>query len=182
MSDETLKAEVKWWDKTVLIRSVLVGLAFFCLFWMLAERVKPPEGYAFEKLPAISGTYKCCEAGGRYSKSWVGGTGINCSPIGYYEFLGTNRNDCGLKEQLNGRSVEVIRAVTPSFGDRFPLVVQITSSGQAFYQLNDQRLRELWILESRISAFTLGFILAVIFHGAQLIYLDRKSNKHQGNK
>jgi hypothetical protein len=180
MSDEAPKTEVKWWNKKLLIRSALVGLMSFGLFWGLAERVKPPEGYVFERLPAISGTYKCCESGGRYSKSWVGGIGINCSPIDYYEFLGTNRNDCGLKEQLNGRPVEVIRAVTPSLGDRSPLVVQISSNGQAFYQLNDKRLRELWISGSRISAFTLGFILAAIFHSAQLIYLDRKLNKSIG--
>jgi hypothetical protein len=182
MSERTSPSEVKWWNKKLLARSALVGLAFYGLFWALAERAKPPEGHMFERLPTISGIYKCCDAGGRYSKSWVGGTGINCSPVGFYEFLGTNRNDCGLKERLNGRPVDVVRAMTPSFGNRDPLVVQISSDGATYYGLSDARLRELWISSSRSAALTLGFVLFVIFHTTQLIYLDRKINKSKEEK
>ena len=73
MSEAATLQEIKWWDKRLLARSTLFGLALFGLFWALAERAKPPEGFVFERLEPISGVYKCCEAGGRYSKSWVGG-------------------------------------------------------------------------------------------------------------
>lgn len=173
MSDATVISETKWYDRKLLFRSSAAGLVFFGLLYVLAMRHKPPEGFVFERMPSISGIYKCCEAGGRYSKSWVGGTGINCSPFSYFEFLGTNRNDCGLKEQLNGLPVEVVRAVIPSAGSRDPLVVRITSNRKTFYEVDDRRIRERWIYASTSSAVTLAFILVVILHGAQLIYLNR---------
>lgn len=177
MSDELPKTEVKWWDKKVLIRSALVGLAFYGLFWALTERAKPPAGYVFERLPPINGVYKCCEAGGRYSRSWVGGTVVSCTDLNYFPFLGTNRNDCGLKEQLNGRTVEVVEVHVPTITVSDPTLVKITSGGVTYQELDDRQIRERWIRESRGSAFSLAFILAAIFHGAQLIYLDRKLKK-----
>ena len=182
MNQELPIKEVKWNDKRLLIRSVVFGLVFFGLLWALAMRVRPQEGFVFERVPAITGIYKCCEAGGRYSKSWVGGVGISCGPSGYFYFIGTNRNDCGLKEQLSGQPVEVFQALVPPLGARSPLVVKITSKGNTFYELGDVRLRELWISSSNIGAFTLAFILAVILHTAQLIYLNRNIKKFQGEK
>ena len=73
MSEAAKPQEIKWWDKRLLTRSTLLGFVLFGLFWALAERAKPPEGYVFERLAPISSVCKCCEAGGRYSKSWVGG-------------------------------------------------------------------------------------------------------------
>lgn len=178
-SEEPIK-EVKWYDKRLLIRSVVMGLVFFSLLYTWAMRSKPPEGFVFERVPAISGIYKCCEAGGRYSKSWVGGIGVNCSPFSYFEFLGTNRNDCGLKEQLNGQPVEVVGAIIPSSGSRGPIVVRITSRGKTFYDINDQRIKELWIFGTTSSSVTIAFILIVILHGAQLIYLNRNLKKPAG--
>lgn len=182
MNLEEQTKEVKWYDKRLLIRSVVMGLVFFGLLYTWAMRSKPPEGFVFERVPAITGIYKCCEAGGRYSQSWVGGIEVSCRGFSYFEFLGTNRNDCGLKEQLNGQPVEVVRATVPSSGTRDPLVMRITSSGKTFYEISDQRIRELWIYATTSSAQTLAFILIVILHTAQLIYLNRNLRKTEGKK
>lgn len=178
-SEEPIK-EVKWYDKRLLIRSVVMGLVFFSLLYTWAMRSKPPEGFVFERVPAMTGIYKCCEAGGRSSQSWVGGAQISCKSFSYYGALGAVRNDCGLKEKLNGQPVEVVGAIIPSSGSRDPIVVRITSRGKTFYDINDQRIRELWIYATTSSAQTLAFILVVILHGAQLIYLNRNLKKSAG--
>ena len=177
MNTELVRIEIKWNDRNLLARSVLVGLILLVVLWCAIKRVEPPEGYVFMRLPSISGIYKCGDAGGRYSKSWVGGVGVNCHPISYFEFLGTNRNDCGFKEELSGREVQVVRVITPSAGARSPLVVNISSNNKILYDLSDQRLRELWIGGSISGALTISFILSVIFHAAQMIFVTRDAKK-----
>lgn len=154
-----------------MIPSLIIALLLFVLFYTLAMRHKPPEGFVFERAPVLSGNYKCCEAGGRYSRSWVGGTSVNCRGFGFYEFLGTNRNDCGLKEQLDGHLVEVTRVYLPSSGSRSPLGVRITSQGRTYYDVNDQKIRDLWISESTSGAGLLAFILTLIVHFILSVYL-----------
>lgn len=164
-------SQMQWWDRKIFTRSVaafaavLVGL----LAWI--EYVKPTVGYEFEKLPPLTGIYKCCEAGGRYSASWVAATQILCSPISYFDFIGTLRNDCGLKEQINGLSVDVTRVVTPSLFERSPLVTRITSGGRIYYEVDDQRLRLLWISGSRNAAFSIAVIFFIFLYGAQMSFL-----------
>lgn len=177
--DETPEG-VSWKDKKLLLRSAMVGLFFFGLLWWWAERAAPPEGHVFERLPPLSGIYKCCEAGGRYSRSWVGNQVVECRLFSFYQ-MSTPRNDCGLKEQLNRREVAVTQALIPTYWGPYPVVVKITSGGQTFYEKNDQRIRELWISGSRWDA-TFGFTLAMIFHFIQLIYLDRKFKKSTRSK
>lgn len=167
--------EISWWDRKYLTRSLAFGLLAFIFFWVLVERAKPPLNFKFERVPVISGIYSCCSSGGRSSKSMVGNISVNCATISFYEFLGTGRNDCGLKDSLNGQVVEAVGAITPSFGSRDPLTVQISSQGRIYYEINDERLRQLWISSSISGAFTLGFLSFIIFHAIQLIVLGQKS-------
>ena len=162
--------DVKWYDRRLMIPSLIIAPLLFVLFYTLAMRHKPPEGFVFEREPVLSGTYKCCEAGGRYSASWVGNVQVNCRGFGYFAF-GTNRNDCGFKEQLNGHPVEVTRVYLPSSGARLPLGIRITSKGQTYYDVSDQRIRERWISESVSDAALLGFLLTLIVHLVLRIYL-----------
>ncbi|MGI4777800.1 MAG: hypothetical protein ACRYGA_06715 [Janthinobacterium lividum] len=173
MSDVILQREIKWWDRKLLFRSLLVGLVFFGIFWGLAKRAEPPEGYVFERLPPVSGIYRCCDAGGRYSQSWVGGESINCKGLSYYH-IGTGRNDCGLKEQLNGLFVNVEQIFVPAYDQPLRLVSKISLNGRVYYARNDQLIRERWIAGSKDDAFLLGFIIFVVFHTSQLIYLVRQ--------
>jgi hypothetical protein len=55
--------------------------------------------------------------------------------------------------------------------------VRITANGKNFYEINDERIRELWISATTVSAATIAFILVAILHGGQLIYLNRKTKK-----
>ena len=63
--------DIKWYDKRLLIPSLIIAPLLFVLFYTLAMRHKPPEGFVFERDPVISGYYKCCGAGGRSSQSWT---------------------------------------------------------------------------------------------------------------
>lgn len=163
--------DVKWYDRRLMIPSIIIAPLLFVLFYTLAMRHKPPEGFVFEREPVLSGTYKCCEAGGRSSQSWVGSQQVSCKPFGYHS-IGRNLNDCGLKEQLDGRQVEVTRAYVPSSRERDPIVVQITSQGQTYYDVSDQRIRERWISESISDAAGLGFLLTLIIHLILNIYFN----------
>ena len=180
MSEHITGKEIKWYDRKLLLRSFVVGLMFFGLFWGLAKRAEPPEGYVFERLPAISGIYNCCYAGGRYSQSWVGAEGVNCLGFSYFH-IGTGRNDCGLKEQLNGRHVTVERVLVPAYDGPLSIVSKIVSGETTYYEKSNQRMRELWIIGSRFDA-AFGFNLAIIFHCFQLVYINRKFKKNPGEK
>jgi len=164
--------DIKWYDKRLMIPSLIIWLVLSGVFYGQAMRHKPPEGYVFPREPMLSGTYKCCEAGGRYSASWVGNVQVSCRGFGYYQFLGTNRNDCGFKEQLNAHPVEVTRAYLPSSGDRSPLGVRITSQGQTYYDVSDQQIRERWIDESTSGAVSLAMSIASIFYFLIFVYFN----------
>lgn len=162
---------IKWYDKRLLIPSLLIWLVLWGVFYALAMRHKPPEGHVFPREPVITGKYKCCEAGGRSSQSWVGNQQISCKPFGY-NVIGRNLNDCGLKELLNGHLVEVTRAYLPSSRERDPIVVRITAYGQTYYEVSDQRIRELWISESSVAAPSLAMSLATILYFIFFVYLN----------
>lgn len=169
--DSKTNNDVKWYDKRLMIPSLIIFLILSVLFYSLAMRHKPPEGFVFPREPVISGEYKCCEAGGRYSASWVGATQVRCSPFSYYGFLGRSLDDCGLKAQLNGHPVEVIRVELPSSSAENHIAVRITAFGQTYYDVSDQQIRERWVSESTSGAFLLAFILTLIVHGAFQVYL-----------
>lgn len=173
MSDVASPQEIKWWDQKLLFRSLLVGLVFFGIFWGLAKRAEPSEGHVFERLPTVSGTYRCCDAGGRYSQSWVGDESINCKGFSYYH-IGTGRNDCGLKEQLNGLIVNVEQIFVPAYDQPLRLVSKISLDGRVYYARNNQLIRERWIAGSKKDAALLGYIFFIVFHASQLIYFSRK--------
>lgn len=162
--------DIKWYDKRLMIPSFITLLIFSVIFYNLAMRHKPPEGHVFPRAPVIRGEYKCCEAGGRYSASWVGNIPVNCMGFGYHS-IGTNRNDCGFKEQLNGHTVGVVRAYIPSAWENSPIVVKITAYGQTYYEVTDQQIRERWISGSTYGAVLLAFILTLIAHFAIQVYL-----------
>lgn len=181
MKDSESPVNIKWWNTKYFIRAAFVFVILLAVLLVLVERATPPEGFVFERHPTLIGIYKCCEAGGRYSRSWVGEIGVNCGPISYFEFLGTNRNDCGLKEQITGRLVEVERTVIPTLGERSPLVREIRYSNQILYQLSDEELKRLWLSNSRSGAFSIAIIISIWVYGLQMILAGLK-NKGLGRK
>ena len=174
MNEQTFAKEIKWHNRKLLLRSFVCGVIFLVLFCGLAKRAEPPEGYLFERLPAINGVYKCCEAGGRYSRSWIGHKTVVCAGFTYYPFLGTNRNDCGFKAQLDGQPVEAVETYVPSLTVSDSVVIKLKTPDITYIDLSDAKIRERWISGSMNASITLASIFAVIFHGVQLIRSRQK--------
>ncbi|WP_395350990.1 hypothetical protein [Variovorax sp. UC122_21] len=170
--------KIKWWNKKMLLSSAAVGVVFGIIFFSIAKNSEPQEGVKLEKLPPLHGIYKCCDAGGRYSQSWVGSTAVNCIGLSYYQ-VGTGRNDCGLKEQLNGRPVEAIQTLIPTYHGKSPIVTEIISGSTTYYSRNDDEIREQWARESKSNSIVLGFISFLIFHFIQLIIASKKANREK---
>lgn len=181
MRGKASRLEIKWWDRKLVTRSLLTGAIFFIVFWGLAKRMEPPKGYVFERLPVISGIYKCCDAGGRYSKSWIGSVQVNCIGFSYYQ-LGTGRNDCGLKNELNGLIVDAVQVIVPTIWGASPLISKISSGSIVHYEISDQRMRDLWISGSHSNGLLIAFIFVAVLHGMQMIFIDRKIQNFKGNK
>lgn len=140
---------------------------------MIAKNSEPQEGVKLEKLPPPHGIYKCCDAGGRYSQSWVGHIAVNCIGISYYQ-VGTGRNDCGLKEQLNGKPIEAIQTLIPTYHGKSPIVTEIISGGTIYRSRNDDEIREQWIRETKSDSVVMGFVIFLIFNFIlQVIALKR---------
>jgi hypothetical protein len=161
---------IKWYDKRLLIPSLIIWLVLSGVFYALAMRHKPPEGHVFPREPVISGKYKCCEDGGRYSASWVGNVFVNCRSFGYF-FMGTNRNDCDLT-QLNGHVVEATRVVLPSSSPTNGITVRITAYGQTYLNISDEQIRERWIRESTMGAVSRAMTAATILYFFLFVYLN----------
>jgi len=161
---------IKWYDKRLMISSLIIWLLLSGVFYALAMRHKPPEGYVFPREPVITGKYKCCEDGGRYSASWVGKVFVNCRSFGYF-FMGTNRNDCGLT-QLNGHVVEATRVVLPSSRPTNGITVRITAYGQTYLDVSDEQIRERWIRESTMGAVSRAMTAATILYFLLFVYLN----------
>lgn len=106
---------------------------------------------------------------------------MNCLGFSYYH-IGTGRNDCGLKEKLNGLVVEAEQVLVPAYDGPLPLVSKITSNGQVFYEKKDQQIRELSVSGSNGDATTLGWWVFLIVHFIQLVYSSRQFKKSKGGK
>ncbi|MEY2860680.1 MAG: hypothetical protein RL392_1138 [Pseudomonadota bacterium] len=176
MADE-MKKEVKWNDRTLLTRSVIAWGFLSILFLAIGENAKPPEGYAFERLPTVSGVYQCCGSGGRTSESRVGSVIADCASMEYFPLTGVSWHDCRHKEELVGRVVEIERTTVPVFfsGQSVPIVIKLSSGGKKYLDYSDKDIRDLWISRMRTGAVSLATTLTLIFSCIQLIYLNRKS-------
>ena len=162
---------IKWYDKRLMIPSLIIWLVLSGVFYALAMRHKPPEGYVFPREPVITGKYKCCEDGGRYSASWVGKVFVDCRTFGYYIFMGTNRNDCGLT-QLNGHVVEATRVVLPSSSRTNGITVRITAYGQTYLDVSDEQIRKWWIRESTTGSVSVAMTVTSILYLIFFAYLN----------
>jgi hypothetical protein len=176
MNSEIL-VNVKWNDKKLLFRSTLIGLLFCGVLLAMGEYAKPPEGHVFEKLPSVRGIYQCCGSGGRTSWSQVGTTPAICNRFDYFPAIGGGWFDCGYKEQLNGRIVEIEQTVVPKLysDEANPVVVKLSSDGVTYLEYSNQRIRELWIGGMRSGALSIALIISFLVHAFQLIYFNRKN-------
>jgi hypothetical protein len=158
---------------------IVIYIILLTTLQTMVKTATPPEGYVFERLPALVGVYSCCGSNSNYPTSKVGIVSLNCSEpdfmnhIGASHKYGTDMFSCGLEHELNGQTVEVIRAMTPTvqFLEAGAVVTRISSNGQIFYERSDKTLRDQWIKTSYPSVISvaqmicmfLGLILVLIF-------------------
>lgn len=95
-----------------------------------------------------------------------------------FEFPGTNRNDCGFKEQPNGNTVTAIEQQPPHLGIA-PYWMSIFH--QPVKLLRNKRGRFAKTLDRRFfnEAFGSGFIISIIFNYIQFILIERRFNQPQ---
>jgi len=74
------------------------------------------------------------------------------------------------------------RVLVPAYDGPLPLVSRIHIKGDSLYEVSDDRILYLWRRGSLNDAILLGYVLALIFHAAQMIWSNRKVQKHQGSK
>jgi len=178
-----IKNDVNWNDRYLLLRSACVGLGSCGIFLFIGESAKPSEGYAFDRLPTVAGVYQCCSTGsGKSSESWVGSVYAKCNTFDYFPFVGTRWHDCGQKDVLNGRVVEIERVVTPTLlsSDAYPVVIKLSSDGKTYIEYSNEQIRDRWIRSMHSGAYLLALFVALTFHFFQLLYFNGKFKKQIG--
>lgn len=164
-----------WWDKKAFIRTLVVCVLTYAALMLWIEHVKPPEGHVFERLPPITGVWKCCKGDGRYGKSWVGNTQVTCGVPSYYGFGGAS--DCGMARVPNGAVTSVTKALYPTWYGQDSYVSKIESNGQAYWDRDsDESIRKKWIKGSRMDAWDVFVYMFIILYFVQLAV--RKTNRN----
>jgi hypothetical protein len=150
------KRVIRWTLFLVPTLATFLG-TYLYLDWQ-AKPHTPPDGYVFPREPVLVGTYRYEAPGGRIFLSWVGNTSIVCNWFSYYSgarMFGGGYTDCGRKETLQGKQVEVHRVRLPFKNQNAdPVVVKIVSEGVTHFDISDAEVRERWIRDtgSSISA------------------------------
>ena len=158
--------------KRFLFRSLIVLAAMsatswgtYTYLWAQAEPFTPPVGTIFPREPVLVGTYQWINGpGGRNFITRVGETQVFCSAFSYYGatwFDPGSYFDCGRKEELHGKQVEVHRVRVPKKDhESHSLVINIVSEGRVYLDLTDAQIREKWISDTKQAGwFSKGLIL-----------------------
>ena len=163
-------SEFNW---TQLLRSLIGGFLCYGIALMVVWIAAPPLGTKFERLPPLTGKYDC-GGSGRYSESSVGGQDVRCKGFSYLPFFGSGRNDCGLKSELKGREVAVVRISYPTIKDTSPVVIEIHSGNKTYLKLTDDEIWNRWWNESQDDAGTVGFTVTLLLVLLQVFRSSRK--------
>lgn len=144
--------------RAVLFLTPCIGTAVGTYFYMmqLAVAHTPPEGYIFPRESVLIGTYRYEAPGGKAYRSKVDETSIQCGWFTYYAATLAQvggHGDCGRKQELNGKPVEVHRARVPTFNpESTSPVIRIVSNGKVYLDRSDAWIRERWIRDTEESA------------------------------
>lgn len=158
-----------------IVISAICIIAFYFVATAVADyainKIAPPAGTVFQRLPTLTGVYECCGMSATYPFSTVGGHQISCQKpfyVGSPHRNGDLTQSCGLQAELNDRLVDVEQAIVPSMSQPLIVVTSIASGGKVFFQRSDELLRRQWIDVSESSASAVifgicGAIAALIF-------------------
>jgi hypothetical protein len=169
----------------IFFRTALFCGLLYVLMMLWLERVKPPEGYVFETLPPITGTWKSEQFGaGRSSGTSfkVGDTSVHCSIAGYYPrpFGASSSGRCNPLRIPNGETVTAHRVKVSWMLGKEIYLATIYSASKTYQIEDDRKLREIWIRDARQSASGLAIDLMIILYCTQMGMLAHSISK--GNK
>ncbi|MDE2417213.1 MAG: hypothetical protein KGN32_05340 [Burkholderiales bacterium] len=166
--------------KKVFIFTILPSSIVLFILLAVVQYVAPDRESEIQRMPPRTGIYRCCEATGRYSRSWVNDVVAECNRFTYFAFLGTNRNDCGFKEKIDGKSVEIEEVLLPAFPKPSPVVVSMKSKEETYIQFSNERILDLWSTQSRWGAIFTAFIFGAVMFSIQKVLQLKKLKQHQG--
>lgn len=146
----------------MVVLSLLGGVLIAVAAWVAMNRATPPEGTVFQRLPTVSGVYRCCEdddGNPRTSRSTIDNVRIECNAIGYFR-SGSSR-DCGVR-QLNLKVVQVEQVLIPTYWGPSPVVSRISYGGHHYRDVDDKNIREHWLLSNTINLVFFGPLGAIV--------------------
>lgn len=137
-------------DLRIALSSLLGGVLFALAVWAAMEKVKPPEGFVFQRLPTQTGVYRCCsdnDSNSRTSQSTLNNVRLECLDIGYFQ--NSRSRDCGVRP-LNLEVVEVEQVLIPTFSGPSPIVSKISFRGHSYLHVSDSEIRKRWLLSNTV--------------------------------
>lgn len=161
------KLVIRW--ALFLVPTLATSLGTYMYLDWLAKPHTPPVGYAFPREPVLVGTYRYEAPGGKIYRTWLDETPILCNAFSYFGATlaqAGGYSDCGRRDYLQGKQVEVHRVRLPRKNpNSSPMVVKIVSEGKAFLDISDAEVRERWIHDTGASAHSTVRMLT-LFAGA----------------
>lgn len=149
-----------------LVPSLATFLGSYLYFEWQARPNTPPVGYVFTREPVLIGTYRYEAPGGKIYRTWLDQTPILCNGFSYYgaTFAQTGAyTDCGRRDSLRGKQVEVHRVRFPLKNpNASPMVVKIVSEGVTYLDISDFEIRERWIHDTKSSAISVARMLSLL--------------------
>lgn len=165
---------------------LFVAVGGYLYFSFEARPFMPALDQTFFREPVLTGEYRYEVLEGRRNrKTLVGNTEIICSTFSYY--AGTigqsdGYSDCGDREELRGKQIEVHRVRVPQKNEAVgPLVVKILSDGKIILDRSDADVRDLWIRNTDGDVLSKTWKLTLLFFVVSWPLFNRRSKRTNGN-
>ena len=165
---------------------LFVAVGSYLYFSFQARPFTPALDKTFFREPVLTGEYRYEVLEGRRNhRTLVGNTEISCGTFSYY--AGTigqsdGYSNCGDREELRGKLVEVHRVRVPQKNEAVdPLVVKILSDGKVFLDRTDADVRELWIRNTEGDVLSKTWKLTLLLFVVSWPLFNRLSKRTNGN-
>lgn len=136
-----------WWDLRIFIRSILGSALLLIALLTWIERVKPPEGHVFERLPPIEGVWGKESGGLRSTTSMVDQTSVVCTfPRILY---GGGISSCSHLKIPYGAKVTVVYVRIPMLDqtqyESSKYVQKISTNSAVYIESTDSEIATTWL-------------------------------------
>lgn len=159
---------------SVALACVMSWAGIYWYLWSEAEPFAPAPGQIFSREPLLAGEYRYESPGNKIHRSLIGDTQVWCGGYSYYDGTWAQVGsyfDCGRKDELLGKRVEIERVRLPRKNEYVgPVVTKIASDGNVYLERSDSEIRNLWIQSTRSSAsgsaMLVTILVGAVFWGA----------------